>query len=76
MGQAGDGGSLCSMDTPVMRVSDTCVVCIFKNVSRVCVSCPFQCCCVCATSVAAMKDKDKVLVLGRRGIVGDIGHEV
>ena len=41
---------LCSMDTSIIEpcsvwnVSDTRVVCIFKNFLRVHVSCPFQCC--------------------------------
>jgi len=41
-----DYGNLCSMDTPIMkpcRVGHTCM-CIFKNSSRVRVSCPFQYC--------------------------------
>jgi len=36
-------------ETCPTRMSDTYVVCIFKNLPRVHVSCLFQCCLVCAT---------------------------
>ena len=56
---------------------DTCVMCIFKNSSRVCVSCLFQCCvsaqhsrstdimCVQATHTRTYYSTNRVLTIGR-----------